>query len=229
MEDTTKETLQFWNNRDVVKEFETHPLSSYWVEFFGSIKNPSTVKILDLGCGGGRNTGMLVKYGFDVYSCDVNEGMVNSTRKKMLGYGLNEPEVFERVSLQSMTHLNFADNFFDIVLSHGVYHNALDLDKFRVALRESSRVLKHDGLLCFNMFTSDHKGDDLTKLEGKPNLYLTKEKLPMVLVSKEEFINEARFCNLFPDSDPIEYTSNISTGKRSVIRGILKKANTLVF
>jgi len=46
-EDTTKETLQFWNSDIVVKEFETQLLSSYWVEFFGLIKNLYPMSIFE--------------------------------------------------------------------------------------------------------------------------------------------------------------------------------------
>ncbi|KKS21694.1 MAG: Methyltransferase type 11 [Microgenomates group bacterium GW2011_GWC1_41_8] len=223
MRDVTKETSRFWNSDAVVKEFEIQPLSLYWIDFFSSIKNASNMTVLDLGCGGGRNTTMLINHGFNVFSCDVNEKMIESTRRKVMDFGLSKSESIKRVSAQTMTHLSFPECFFDIVLSHGVYHNALSLEKFKTAIKESSRVLKNGGLLCFNIFTSGYIGSDLVEFKNSPNLYLTKDGMPLVLLSKNEFIAESKLNNLFPISDFVEYTSNISTGKRSVARGVLRK------
>jgi len=33
-------------------------------------------RVLDLGCGAGRNTQFLFEYGFDVFACDYYDGMV---------------------------------------------------------------------------------------------------------------------------------------------------------
>jgi len=38
-------------------------------------------KILDLGCGGGRNFSYFAGQGFDVYGCDLHEHMVETSRK----------------------------------------------------------------------------------------------------------------------------------------------------
>jgi len=107
--------------------------------------------------------------------------------------------------------------------SRTIVNFVISLEKFKTAIKESSRVLKNGGLLCFNIFTSGYIGSDLVEFKNSPNLYLTKDGMPLVLLSKNEFIAESKLNNLFPISDFVEYTSNISTGKRSVARGVLRK------
>lgn len=124
-----------------------------------------------------------------------------------------------------MTRLPYNSDFFDIVLSHGVYHNAQSLKEMNRALKESSRVLKKGGRLYFNMFTSVLIVEDFKNIEGQESVYATRENLLMVLLSKDEFLKLASDYDLKPDPDTeiIEYQSMVSTGKRSVLRGILIK------
>lgn len=214
---------EFWNSKKITKEFYTQPFSGYWLDSFGLIKDASRKKVLDIGCGGGRNTEMLINLGFDVFACDFYQGMVRTTKNRLIKKGFKSKFVAGRIKKASMTELPYDSNNFDIVLCHGVYHNAQSLEEFDCALEESARVLKMGGHLYFNIFTSDLIAEDFKNVDGQSNVYITREKLPMVLLSKGEFIKLASKYNLRPDVELIEYQSTVSTGKRSVLRGILVK------
>lgn len=213
----------FWNSKNITREFYTQPFSSYWLDFFRSIKNRSKKKVLDIGCGGGRNTEMLINLGFDVYACDFYEGMIKITKNRLKKNGLKDEFITDRIKKAPMTKLPYHSNYFDIILSHGVYHNAQSLKEINHALEESARVLKEKGHFCFNTFTSVCIAKDFKNIKGQQNVYVTREKLLMVLLSKDEFLKIASNYNLKPDVGIIEYQSVVSTGKRSVLRGILVK------
>lgn len=53
-----------------------------------------------------------------------------------------------------MLHLSYKDNSFDYILANGVMHNVSSKDEFNNVVREAKRVLKLNGKLCLNMFTS---------------------------------------------------------------------------
>ena len=218
-----KNEKSFWNDDEVVKSFRSQPTSDYWVDYFARFKNKKK-KVLDLGCGGGRNTQMLFSLGFDVFSCDLYTGMVDATKKRLLELGYKSDFFDKRVIKARMDHLPYKSESFDFVLSHGVYHNAFSAKEFAKAISESSRILKTEGRLCFNLFSSHYLGKDFKKVKGKDNLFVTGENLRMVLLSKEEFLNISARYGLFLDGEILEYSSNISTGKRSVMRGVLKKS-----
>jgi len=222
-------TKSFWNSNASVSLFSKQPISEYWLDFFTSHKRlnyRAKEKVLDLGCGAGRNIKMFLDLKYDVYACDLHENMVRAAKKTYLkNIKLNnqdiEDKIDELVVNCSMISLPYSDDFFDIILSHGVYHNAVSLAEFKKALRESVRVLKYNGYLCFNIFSSAYIDKGL-KLMDK-NLYVTKEGLLTVLLSKKIFLNIVHKSGLVSVGPVIEYISQVSTGKRAVMRGVLRK------
>lgn len=223
-EDYNKWTNQFWNDKNNIFHFESQPYSDYWVEYFSSIPNKEQNKVLDLGCGGGRNSKMLYEMGFNLHACDLYSGMVETTRKVLKQVGMPESKALELVTQQSMTNLEYADKYFDLILSHGVFHNALSFEAYKKGLQECARVLKRSGKLCFNIFYKRGDVDStLTRIESEAHYYLTEENLPTILVSKDDFLALADQTG-FVALDPIyEYSSNITTGRREVLRGVLTK------
>jgi ubiquinone/menaquinone biosynthesis C-methylase UbiE len=219
-ETIVRKTSDFWNNKKVIKTFASQPESKYWLPFFNSQQSRSKKKVLDLGCGTGRNTKMLLGLNYDVYVCDLYKGMLESAKREYLKYSPLKYSK-KKVSLCSMDNLSYKSNFFDAILCHGVYHNATSVSEFKKALKESVRVLKNGGYLCFNVFSSGFIEKGLKKV--RDDLYLTKEELLMVLISKKIFLKETQKFGLVIHSPIVEYISNVSTGKRSVMRGILKK------
>lgn len=219
-----KESL-FWNNKQNIKWFEDYPASDYWVKFLKTTKNKQEKKVLDLGCGAGRHTKLLNQLGFDVYSCDRYIGMVEKTKKGMLSTKWPDKKLKKRITRQSMSNLSYPSNFFDIVICHGVYHNAFSLKTFEKSISESSRILKKNGKLLFNVFTNEFLSKDLKLINKKNCLYLTKENLRMFLISPEMFIRFASQEKLTPvnEKDLVRYRSTVSTGTRAVFRGILLK------
>ncbi len=215
-----KKTNNFWNDEKIIKIFANQAESKYWISFFKSQQNRTKKKVLDLGCGAGRNIKMLLSLDYDVYACDLYEGMLKMAKKEYLKSATLK-HIDKKISLCSMTNLPYGNNFFDIVLCHGVYHNAMSTNEFRKAIRESARVLMDGGYLCFNMFSSKFIEDDMKKVGG--NLYLTKEGLLMILLSKEMLLREVKKARLVTCGPIVEYVSKVSTGKRSVMRGVFKK------
>jgi hypothetical protein len=109
-------------------------------------------------------------------------------------------------------------------LSHGVYHNAFTLKEYKEAIKITSKILKRDGLLCFNIFTNEYIEPDIKKVPKEKNVYKTGEGLRMVLLSNNEFLLLAKPCGLSAKNGSIKkYISTVSTGDRSVLRGVLKR------
>lgn len=220
------EANKFWNSKETVKSFINQPISPYWMELFGQIKNRSEKRVLDLGCGGGRNLEMLAMLGFEVYGCDMYKQMVEASKNRLINIGYEEKLLENHIIQAQMDILPYKSGYFDIVLSHGVYHNAVSFAEFEKAIEETSRVLKKNGRLFFNLFSSNYIAGDYKKVSDNDHLFTTEKKLCMILVSKEEFVEITRKYNLILDGEVIEYESNVSTGKRSVMRGTLIKRSS---
>lgn len=211
---------KFWNDPSNIKWFNEQPPPEYWKEFFQD-KSRKIKRVLDLGCGAGRNTQLLIELGCDVYACDLFDGMVIATKNRLQRVGVDKSFIDERIIIASMFNLPYCDSFFDAVLSNGVYHNVSSMEEMDVAFKETGRVLKKGGYLCFNLFSSNYIDPSLLKISN--HIYLTKEKLPMVLISKIELIAFFSKHGFVSDGEIVEYKRVVSTGKRSIMRGVFKK------
>ena len=105
-------------------------------------------RILDCGCGTGRNLDWLADYG-SVAGVELSPT------------GLAVARRHHRPVVQgSVTHLPFADASVDLATSFDVLYCLPDEDE-RMALREMSRVLRPGGLALFNVAALDIATRDL--------------------------------------------------------------------
>ena len=94
-------------------------------------------KVLDLGCGSGRN---FVKTDAEVYAVDFSQKMVDLAKENAKKQNFNI-----EVSKADATNLPFKDNFFDSAISVAVLHCIESKLKRKKALKELRRVLKPNG------------------------------------------------------------------------------------
>ncbi len=109
-------------------------------------------KILDAGCGGGRNLVYFLREGYEVFGIDQNEGAVEYCRQIAKELARNSsPENFQLSTVEKMP---FADESFDLVISSAVLHFAKNEAHFHAMIDETWRVLKSNGIL-FARLASD--------------------------------------------------------------------------
>jgi SAM-dependent methyltransferase len=110
-------------------------------------------KVLDVGCGGGRNLPYFLQNGYQVYGIDPNPEAVEQVRSlaKTLVPGANSAENFTIAKAENMP---FGDNTFDLAICSAVLHFANDNNHFDAMLRSIWRILKPGGFL-FARLASD--------------------------------------------------------------------------
>jgi ubiquinone/menaquinone biosynthesis C-methylase UbiE len=111
------------------------------------------MKILDAGCGEGRNLDYFMKtYGFEVYGIDMNKDMVEYIRLR--AKKLNPQINYDHFRHESADKISFADNFFDLVISNAVLHFAKNEAQWQAMILEMWRVLKPKGIFFCRLATS---------------------------------------------------------------------------
>ena len=155
-----------WNELHLMERFQPkypseHVVRFIFTQFPRNLKEQCNLKILDLGCGAGRHTVFLAREGVQTYATDISEEGLIVVEKRL------EDEKLQGVLKKAnMEKLPFSDNFFDAIISFGVfYYN--DLEGYRKAVSEMYRTLKKDGkALVFTRTTDDYryaKGDKIDK------------------------------------------------------------------
>lgn len=103
-----------------------------------------TDRVLDAGCGSGRNAFYLLTQGVDIYGVDSNPSSVRGMRE--LATELGRPGDDEHFRVEPLEALTFADHAFDVVICSAVLHFARDDEHFEAMMREMWRVLRPGGL-----------------------------------------------------------------------------------
>ena len=103
------------------------------------------MRILDAGCGYGRNLVHLLRERCEIFAVDADPNAVDHVRQ--LSAALNTGLPGENFQVAPIEQLPFPDAFTDAVLCNSVLHFARDEEHFRAMLAELWRVLRPGGLL----------------------------------------------------------------------------------
>ncbi|TPE46335.1 class I SAM-dependent methyltransferase [Pontibacter mangrovi] len=110
------------------------------------------MKLLDAGCGGGRNVQYLMQAGVKVYGADASEEAIAKVRGMAAELAPTlSPKNFV---VADLANLPFADAAFDVVLCSAVLHFAYDEAHFRSMILELWRVLQPGGMLLCRFSTT---------------------------------------------------------------------------
>jgi SAM-dependent methyltransferase len=110
------------------------------------------MRVLDAGCGHGRNVHFLLREGYDVYGADVDPHAIAAARA--LARELSPHADDDRFRVESLEALSFPDAFADVVLSSAVLHFARDDNEFLAMLHGSWRVLRPGGVFFCRLASS---------------------------------------------------------------------------
>ena len=137
------------------------------------------MKVLDAGCGYGRNLVYLLREGCEVYALDASPEAVNHVRA--LAAELNPRLRAENFQVGQIEALPFADGFADVVMCNSVLHFARDQHQFLTMLEELWRVLRPGGLL----FTRMGSGSGMQFEQVRPDIYRIGDGQEWFLVDEE--------------------------------------------
>jgi SAM-dependent methyltransferase len=123
------------------------------------------MRVLDAGCGWGRNLPYLLRAGFDVCAVDTSAEAMEGVRALAARWAPHLSAANFR--LEPLESLSFDDESFDAVVSSAVLHFARDEAHFRAMMREAWRVLKPGGVFFARLASSIGIEDLVHPIEGR--------------------------------------------------------------
>ncbi len=172
-------------------------------------------RIVDAGCGFGRNLVYLLRSGYEVYGVDTDPEAVAWVSKTAATLAPASEGNFRVASVEAM---GFPDAFADVVISNTVLHFARDEEHFRSMLYGTWRVLKPGGLFFSR----------LASLEGMEGRFRHVAGRRYVLLDGTErfLVDEKMLMDLTAElggrlADPLKTT--IVHGQRSMTTWVVRK------
>ncbi len=188
MESPVRTTIATYDRvAEKYSEYSLGRLSQYQLAKFISYLNGK--RVLDVGCGSGRDTDYLTEEGYAVTGIDASKAMIELAREKMAG-------TFEVMDMMS---LRFDNSSFDgIWCCASLFH--LPKKDAPVAVGEFARTLKEGGVLYVSV--KEGEGERMlshAKVDNKPRFYAFYR-----MAELEDMLREHGFVILHADTEDVE-------------------------
>lgn len=150
-------------------------------------KKHSVRKLLELGCGQGRDTLFFASHNLDVYAIDSSKVAIDSLKQKI---GKENISIKLR-QFDAGQGIPFSNKYFGAVFSHMFYNMRFTDEELSFLFKESSRVLRNNGLLYFSVRSDKdvlyNKGkkidNNIYEINGFQIRFFTKEQIESFLVN----------------------------------------------
>ena len=173
-------------------------------------------RILDTGCGSGRNAEFMLRQGWNIWAVDSNPSAVAAFRSTAADCGRDLED--ERVQVAALDALPFGDGVFDVVVCSAVLHFADDDAHFERMVTELFRVLRAGGVFFARLASSEGIVSQVTFTKGR------RARLPdgssRYLVDEQQIVDQtSRYGVLL---DPLKTT--IVHGQRAMMTWVVRKS-----
>lgn len=175
------------------------------------------MRVLDAGCGSGRNLIYLLKQGFDVFAVDIDPAAIAEVTWLARRLSPTLPAAnFVATPVQSMP---FGSMTFEFVISNAVLHFSADDAEFLAMFQGMWRVVRPGGILfCRLASTIGAAGMGHLPLGGRR--YLLADGSERYLVDEEQLLTVTKTAGAHL-LDPIKTT--IVQGQRSMTTWVLQR------
>jgi tellurite methyltransferase len=123
------------------------------------------MRLLDAGCGTGRNLVYFLRSGYEVFGVDESSEAIAQTRRLASALAPNLPS--DNFRVEEVERMSFPDSNFDAVLSSAVLHFARTEEQWEAMVKEMWRVLKPGGIFFARLASSIGMEEKVKLIEGR--------------------------------------------------------------
>ena len=167
--------------------------SDFAQKCYSYFKKCGVKRILELGCGQGRDTIFFASNGLDVHAIDASEVALDNINQKIREKNIS----LDLRHFKARQTLPYDDTYFDAVYSHMFYNMRFTDEELGFLFKESNRVLKNNGLLYFSVRSDKdvlyNKGkkidNNIYEINGFQIRFFTKRQIQLFLENYFEIKN----------------------------------------
>lgn len=174
------------------------------------------MRVLDAGCGSGRNLVYLFRADYDVRACDEDPRAIAEVRRLAAELAPGLPS--ENFRIEPVESMSFAPGDADVVISSAVLHFARDETHFDAMLRAMWRALRPGGLLFARLASTIGHESSVRPLGGRR--FVLPDGTERFLVD-ERMLMEATRDLAAELVDPLKTT--VVQGQRSMTTWVVRK------
>jgi SAM-dependent methyltransferase len=186
-----------WRSPEMVAGFAQSPANPALVEFAEAERSRrSSLRVLDIGCGAGRNALPLIRAGCDVFGTDMSWPMLEAANQRARGEGLSR-----RLQLAQapMDRLPVLDSGFDFLIAHGIWNLARSSREFRSGVCEAARAAKPGAALFLFTFSRDTLASTASPVPGETFVFTQFSGEPQCFLTAEQIVDELGSAGFVPD------------------------------
>jgi SAM-dependent methyltransferase len=177
----------------------------------------SGMRVLDVGCGSGRNLVYLLQSGYEVFGIDPDPISIQVVRRLASKLAPHLPP--DNFRIEPIERVSFPEAFADVVLSSAVLHFARDDAQFNAMLLGMWKVLRPGGMLFCRLASSIGMEQQVRPIAGR------RHRLPDG--TERYLVDEALLMSLTRDLgaellDPLKTT--IVQNQRCMTTWVVRKA-----
>jgi SAM-dependent methyltransferase len=157
-----------------------------------------SARLLDIGCGAGRNAVPLARLGWNVVGIDLSWPMLTAAARRAC-----EDEGTGRVqlALAPMDGIPAVDQSFDVVVAHGIWNLAPSAVMFRRALGDAARVARQGAALFVFTFSRSTLPPQTEPVPGESFVFTQFSGQPQCFLTATELVAELSAVGFDPEPD----------------------------
>jgi len=188
-----------WSSPEMVAGFSQSPPNPALMRFAEAEQERqggSILRVLDIGCGAGRNALPLVRAGCEVVGTDTSWPMLEAASQRAQVEGLSSKL---HVAQASMDRLPVLDRSFELLIAHGIWNLARSATEFRSGLREAARAAKPGAALFLFTFSRDTLAPTAAPVPGETFVFTQFSGQPQCFLTADQIRHELGSAGFVPD------------------------------